>query len=477
MTLTAVDLARRTVQRAQRVHIEEFAALPFEEFCARYLRIQDKAGQIVPLRLNRAQRDLVNALTGHDLVLKARQLGMSTAIQAHLFWKQMRGYARTSTLCHEDDLTATLRRMADRFYDNLSGSVQPARKYANAKVTTYPTLFSESSIATVGGLAGTRKGRGMSVTHIHGSEVAFWPDAQAVMGAALQAGNPEIILESTPNGATGWFYERCMEALDGDGPWRLHFFPWWYDDGYRLPVPEGETLIYTGEECALADKYGLTAEQICWRRAKQRELHEMFWQEYPENPLSCFLASGNSFFGDVAHCFVAERLDGPQDGHRYVGGLDFGQAHDWTVLIILDANERCMVDMLRINQQSWADIRAAVEARAKFWGATVIAEDNSIGSVNSEALRLKSVDLVSFETTKDSKPPLIQGLRWALHEGGLKLLDDPVLRHELRAFISRQLPSGAWQYQAQEGSHDDTVIALALAWYGTQYGGLGISFV
>jgi len=402
---------------------------------------------------------------------------MSTAIQAWLFWRQMRGYARTSTLCHEDDLTATLRRMADRFYDNLPGSVRPARKYANAKVTTYPSLFSESSIATVGGLAGTRKGRGMSVTHIHGSEVAFWPDAQAVMGVALQAGNQEIILESTPNGATGWFYERCMEALDGDGPWRLHFFPWWYDEDYCLPVPPGEMLIYSDQERALADKHGLTAERICWRRAKQRELHEMFRQEYPEDPLSCFLASGSSFFGDVTHCFVAEKPNGPQAGHRYVGGLDFGQARDWTVLIILDASERRMVDMLRINQQSWADIRAAVEARAKSWNATVIAESNSIGEVNSEELRRRGIDLVPFETTKDSKPPLIQGLRWALYEGGLKLLDDPILRHELRAFISRQLPSGAWQYQAQEGAHDDTVIALALAWHGVRYSGLGISFV
>src|SRR5690554_3621651 len=98
---------------------EPFADLPFEDFCARYLVVQNKAGEIVPLRLNRAQRHLIANLTGRDIVLKARQLGMSTVIQAKLFYEQMRGNARTYTLCHDDDLTSTLRRMVDRFYDHL----------------------------------------------------------------------------------------------------------------------------------------------------------------------------------------------------------------------------------------------------------------------------------------------------------------------------------------------------------------------
>jgi len=41
-----------------------------------------------------------------------------------------------------------------------------------------------------------------------------------------------------------------------------------------------------------------------------------------------------------------------------------------------------------------------------------------------------------------------------------------VLKHELRSFISKQTANGHWQYQAQEGAHDDTVIARALAWHG-----------
>lgn len=449
---------------------EPFADLPFEAFCYRYLRIQDKRGRIVPLQLNRAQRDLVSSLTGRDIVLKARQLGMSTVIQAWQFYQQMRGNARTSTLCHEDDLTSTLRRMADRFYNELPDALQPARKYANAKLTTYAELDSEGSIATVGGTAGERKGRGGSMTHIHGSEVAFWPDAEAVMGAALQAGNPDIILESTPNGMVGWFYERCMEALDGDSIWSLHFFPWWYDDEYRVALEPGEVLAYTADEQALVDAHGLDAEQIKWRRLKQKELGRLFIQEYPEDPYSCFLASGDSYFGDVSHVFTAPREATPEAGHLYVAGLDFGQAHDYTVLMVFDTVTRRQVDMLRINNLSWSEQRRRVVQMARKWNnATVWAEENSIGAPNIEELR-HQIDIRAFSTTAQTKPPLIQGYYVALHEEGLTLFDDPVLRHELRSFISSQTASGHWRYEAQEGAHDDTVIAGALANHGMHAG-------
>jgi len=454
---------------------EPFADLSFEDFCERYLVVQNKAGEIVPLALNRAQQQLVRQLTGRDIVLKARQLGMSTVIQAWLFYQQMRGGARTSTLCHEDELTSTLRRMVDLYYNSLAPDVRPARRYANAKLTTYEGLYSEGSIATVGGQAGLRKGRGASVTHIHGSEVAFWPDADNVMSAAMQAGNPAIVLESTPNGMTGWFYERCMEALDGDGAWALHFFPWWWDDEYRLPLGPGETLAYTDEERALVDAHGLDAEQIKWRRAKRRELPNSFAQEYPEDPYSCFLASGRSYFGDVEHVYTAPAGTEPQRGHLYYAGLDFAQTSDYTVLSVIDLTDMRQVDMLRINGLSWQEMRRRVSVMANYWSAQVVGEANSMGTTNIELLqsgevmedgtKIAPIRLVPFDTTPSSKPGLIQGLYHALHEAGLQLLNDPAQRHEIRSFISKQTATGHWQYEADGSGHDDTVIALALAWW------------
>lgn len=462
---------------------DEYISLPFEEFCAQCLVVQDKAGELVPLILKPVQRNLINNLTGRDLVLKARQVGISTSIQARFFYETMRGGERTSTLCHEDDLTQELRAMADRFYGNYPA--RPERQYANAKVTTYPALNSQNRISTVGGTAGKRKGRGGSNTRVHGSEVAFWPDAESVMAAAMQAGDPDIVLESTANGAQGWFYERCMEALSGDNIWTLHFIAWWHEDEYRVPLRPGEVFDYTAEEQALVDEHGLDAEQVKWRRAKIAELPHTFKQEYPEDPVGCFLASGKSYFGDTEHVFQLGYAS-PQAGHRYVGGLDFAQADDYTVLVILDATTGEQVDMLRINQVSWQEMRRRISVMANKWGALVVGETNAMGTTNIELLQAgellpgggmsERVNLRPFDMTAQSKPPLIQGLYHGLHEDGLRLINDPVLRHEFRSFVSRQSPSGHWQYEASGGAHDDTVIATALAWHGCNRSGVGISF-
>lgn len=458
------------LERARAKSRRAFATLPFAPFCAQYLKIQDKDGDIVRLHLKPVQRQLVANLTGRDLVLKARQVGVSTGIQALHFYEQMQGNTRTSTLCHEDDLTKTLRQMSDLFYDELPESVKPSRQYANAKQTVYDELRSSGNIATVGGSggrSGKKKGRGGSYTRIHGSEVAYWPDAKSVLAAAMQAGDPAIVLESTANGMVGWFYELCMEAIDGDSIWTLHFIAWWDEPEYRIALEPGEALSYTDEEQALVAAHGLDAEQIKWRRYKKKELKSEFPQEYPEDPYSCFLASGQSYFGDVEHVFTAPDDADPLPRRRYVAGLDFGQTVDFTVMKVLDTVVLEEVDQVRIRQMSWLDQRHKIAEMARKWNnCTVWAEWNSMGDPNIEELQRMGVRVEPFKTTSATKPPLIQGLYVAIHEAGLKLRNDGVTPHEFRAFISKQTASGHWQYEAQEGAHDDTVMAAALMWHG-----------
>src|SRR5512140_897294 len=203
-----------------------------ETFARVFLRILDKNGRLVPLCYNPVQQVYLGHRSRRDLVLKARQLGISTCVQAEFFRYVATGTAITVTLAHEDQTAQRFRRLVSRFYDNMAGGKRPARKYSNARLATYPEHDSESIIATAGNL---NTGRGGMATHIHGSEIAFWKDAEALMAGLMQGGNPAwIVLESTPNGAQGYFYTKCMEALDGNRDWSLHFFPWWLDPLYRV---------------------------------------------------------------------------------------------------------------------------------------------------------------------------------------------------------------------------------------------------
>lgn len=442
-----------------------------EDFAAQYLYILDKGRERKRLLYNPAQRQLIDNLTGKDIVLKARQLGISTAIQARLFRLATTKSAATITLSHEDETTQKLRRMADFFYEHMPENERPPRKYSNARLTTYPTLSSEAVIATAGN---KDTGRGGTYTHLHGSEVAFWADAARLVAGAMQGGNPEVILESTPNGAQGYFYDLCMEALDGNNKWRLHFFAWWVDPEYRLPLQPDERLDYSADELMLIERYGLSAEQIKWRRDKQHDLKSMFPQEYPEDPQSCFLLSGMGYFGDLSHCFTAPLNATRQDGHLYVAGLDFGQQNDYTVCSVIDVTARAQVDLLRINKLSWSEMRRKVRDVCKAWDVRVLtAEANSMGSTNIEALAHEfdadgcNTNISAFQTTNASKASAAGDFHEALHNGGLTLLDDPNQRRELMAFRATQNPRTlTWSLSAPPNEHDDIVIADILAWRG-----------
>jgi hypothetical protein len=332
-------------------------------FAKHFLRIMDKRDKIVPLAHNSMQSHYLANRTPRDLILKARQIGFSTAIQGEMFRYAVTRPARTLTLANDDDNTQKLRRMANRFYDHLPTDFRPERALANASITTYPVLGSEAMIATAGN---KNAGRAGSYRFIHCSEGAFYPDLQSIVASALQAGNPQwVAIESTPNGAQGYFYDLCMEALSGDSNWKLHFYTWFNNTEYQLPLNEGEQFIYSDEESTLIDKHQLTPQQIKWRRVKQKELGRLFAQEYPEDPVSCFLSSGAQVFGEFK-VYTPEPDAGPIDGYEYYAGGDWGQ-EDYSALSIICANTNKEVYLNRWRHMAWADIRREMLDACERW--------------------------------------------------------------------------------------------------------------
>ncbi len=457
------------------------------EFERTYLRILDKRQQVIPFVRNRVQAHFMAHRTGRDIVLKARQHGFSTMLQADAFMRCVTGTAMVLTLAHDTESTQRLRRMFGRFYDHFP---EPKPRLGNdsTTLTTFPETGSEATIATAGNV---HSGRAGTYSDLHLSEAAFYKDLRAILSGALQGGDPRATLESSPNGATGYFYQLCMEARDGRNDWALHFYPWWWSDDYALALEPGETLDYTDDESALIAQHSLSAEQIKWRRIKQRELRQTFVQEYPEDPVTCFLKSGFGYFGDLSGLQYAPAMPVYDPTHRYVAGLDFAQTVDYCALSVLDCGTLNEVARLRINNLPWSELRSRVRAVLKAWRvAYLLAEKNSMGSTNIEALRseIASDDdklwtdrtrIEAFETTNESKALIMSGLHEALHGNHLRLQSDPDWNYELGAFVATQLPSGVWRLAAkEEGDHDDTVIARALAYHAIYtyrpYGGIWI---
>lgn len=462
---------QQAVRRAAPKGIEKSRVSEGTASYADYLFIQDKSDRLIHYVPNKVQTHFRANRTGRDLVLKARQEGVSTEIQADNFLASITERVRSATLAHDDSGTQFLRRMADRFWSNLPDEIRPERGLDNATTTTYPTTGSEVFIATAGS---KNKGRAGTYRRVHGSEVAFWTDAQSVMAGLIQGvpDDGQIVLESTPNGAQGVFYTLCMEALRGGGRWKLHFYPWWWDNGYQLPLIEGETLEpYTNDELALIVKHSLAPEQIKWRRSKQHDLPATFIQEYPEDPITCFLTSGRSVFGDFAHALYTPTEFGPVPGHYYTGAVDWAQESDFTVLSIWDADENREVFLLSMNKMRWGDMRRQIRIECQRWGVQQLVVEKNSASSNIEDLENEfaaenvACQIQAFTMTNQRKANLVVNLHNCIHEEGGQLLDEPVANDEMRNFVSTQTALGIWTYAAAGTGHDDIPIARMLGHY------------
>ena len=189
----------------------------------------------------------------------------------------------------------------------------------------------------------------------------------------------------------------------------------------------------------------------------------VFRQEF----LAEFIDDAGGVFRGVMQAATATEQSGRITGHDYVIGVDWGKHNDFTVLAVVDmtTNELCYLD--RFNQIDYAVQTSRLKALAsRFQPVTVTAESNAMGEPIIEQLQRDGLPVQAFKTTNATKTAVIDALAMAFEQGAIRILNDPVLVGELQAYEMERLPSGMLRYSAPEGMHDDTVIALALAWSG-----------
>jgi len=262
------------------------------------LRIRDKEGKLVPLHPNRAQREYSRASKGHNIVLKARQMGTTTWVAARFFLATItRPGTLTVLVAHDQRSAEEIFTIVQRFWANLpawlrKGALRTSR--ANVRQMVFPRLDSEYRVETA---ADPDAGRGLTIQNLHASEVARWPRDAAATLASLRAAVPprgEVVLESTPRGAAGCFYQEWMSAHETG--YIRHFLPWWWEDAYVEDAGDAAMIQLTDEERALMSTRELSIEQILFRRRMRANFRNLAAQEYAEDAESCFIASGECIF-------------------------------------------------------------------------------------------------------------------------------------------------------------------------------------
>ena len=341
---------RRGRELYTREELRRLAALrdDFPHYAAHLLKVRSKEGQIQSFRLNRAQRYVHGELesqlreTGkvRAMILKARQWGCSTMVGGRYFHKVThREGAKAFILAHRRDATDNLFGMVERFLEHARFNVEahaghiyslvPDVDRANAKELTFKGLDSGYRVGTVSSSGAASVGRGDTFQLFHGSEVAFWEQAEEAVSGALQAvpntEGSEVILESTANGIGGVFHRMCLAARDGKGDFRLIFVPWHLCDEYATFCPPDFEFPHGGGEEGVTswDEYGglhdLTDDQLYWAYVKNAELAVSisadpdvgpcwkFYQEYPATIEEAFQAGGDQQFVPPKYVIAARR--------------------------------------------------------------------------------------------------------------------------------------------------------------------------
>lgn len=283
-----------------------------KQYIEKYIKIRDKAGKIIDLKINQGQQKLYDAIKEQHnqgkpiriIVLKARQIGFSTLTESILFKNTATKFnVNAGIITHKEEATTNLFNMSKRMYDNLPDNMKPSLKRSNAKELIFDNdqgtgLKSKIKCMTAGS---SGVGRSDTFNYLHISELAFWGNnaKETTIGlfqAVPNLPNTMIVIESTANGFE-YFKELWDMAVRGESDFIPVFVGWNELTDYQMSYTGFELTDY---EKNIQRLYNLSLEQLTWRRWCIKNNcggdEQQFKQEYPINPQEAFISSGNCIF-------------------------------------------------------------------------------------------------------------------------------------------------------------------------------------
>lgn len=499
-----------------------------KKYIEEYVKIRNKNSKIIPLRFNEPQLKYYNTIKElkkqgkpvRIIILKARQMGFSTATEG-IFFKETvtKPNVNTAIVAHKEDSTTNLFNMSKLMYDELPEPMKPEKKKSNAKELVFDKedgngLKSKIKCFTAGGKG---VGRSDTINNLHLSELAFWQgDKKATLTGLLQAvpntSDTMIVIESTANGYE-YFKELWDDAVAGKNDFVPIFIGWNELQEYKMPYT-GFKL--TKEEQELQKTYGLTLEQLTWRRwciaNNCGNDIEQFKQEYPINPEEAFISTGKCYFDklnivkriqevkdikpekqgyfnydyngiSISNIKWIEDEEGaikiyskPKKGYPYVlSGDTAGEGSDYFTGHVLDNTTGKQVAVLK---QEFDEIEYTRQmyCLGKYYNNALIGiEANYTTYPIQELERLKypkqfvrqkedkytkKLDKsFGFKTTQISRPRILGQLQTIFKELIELIVDVDTLKEAL-TFIKNE----KGRPEAQQGYHDDLIMALAIAY-------------
>lgn len=393
-------------------------------------QVEKKMGEItltLPKPLT-YQKDILNSFNNPDIKTiifkKSRQVGGSYVAKMIIIKYLLEN---TNKKCMY--ITPTYR-LSKSFYLTLEKSLKPFIKSSNS--TDLLIQFKTGSTLQFfsGNNSSAESIRGFNSHLLIIDEASFIDDDTyyySIKPSTLVL-TEKIIVISTPNTSSGFFWELYNTALNGE-------------QGFYF------------KEVSIYENPFVSPEDI--HQIKKSIPERVFRQEY----LGEFLDGDGAVFTNYKSCIVEE----PKLTGTYYGAIDLAKQDDYTVLTIMNDLQQ-VVDIYRINQVDYTrQVKSLVMILNKWKPVKTICETNNIGDVVFELLKREySGRLVPINLNNSLKKEMIENLVVAFEQEKIGIPDDDNLLRELQGFsIDYNPKTGNVYYSARNGLHDDMVISLA----------------
>lgn len=408
----------------------------------RCLRLVDSEGNERPFVFNQIQQEYYEILmalywkpysTGkngeiiyrlqgaREVNLKARQFGLSSAICALLshdsiFFKNTKSYI----FCQDDAKSKEMFEDKIKYYfDSIPADdpliLKPKAGRDNVNQISIKGNKSKIYCQTPGMSERISRGKGRSITLRNAllSEMAEYNYPGSFMQGlvpALRDPSTNIFIESSARMSGDHFHDMYEDGKKPESVWNSRFWPWFKYEKYQTPFnSEAHRIAFeeslSDEEIEERDSYGLSLEQLLWRRETisyfggKRKGLERFRQDYPSNDRDCFSLAADLFFNEpdvnIKRILTTPRTARPGNMHVIAVDPAKGKGGDYIVIDVYDAITREQVFTWSSNTFSIRRLHLKIYEIFKQYPGVVGVEANGIGEAVMALLRL--IDDLDFQ--------------------------------------------------------------------------------
>ena len=470
-------------------------------------KIRTKDGELKRFKRNRAQEHFNKNKHTRNIILKSRQLGITTdetidTLDDCLFVKNFDALF----IAHQkEDAEEIFDKKVRIAWENVIDGIRNKYKIETNRTNQMTFDFKDGSkssfLVKVSGRSGTYR-------RLHISEFAKVCVKEPKKAKEMITGSIPAVpidgrvdIEGTAEGEIGYFYEIFWEAYERQRDplpteFKAFFYNWTWDDAeinkidYVIPFNQMDS----GDKFeAYAEQHSLTGQQITYYYLKWLSLKKdwgMLHQEYPTTPEEAFVSTGNKLF-DINVLQKQEIKEGVVVGdwtfyepynslHTYGVGADpsEGIGGDNATIVVIDFTIGKVVAIF-CSKWTTPDVLAYEAVRvSKLYGHAILApERNNHGhafivvareiynNLYEEVVVDKRKDVrtrkYGFHMNSRTKPNILYAMNTALNEGSLKIPSKELVR-ECRTYLREDM--NEISHNEDTIGHWDRLIACAIAW-------------